>query len=349
MNKPFFTNNLVWKPDEKYTNHRIPGMLVTDKGTLLIVCEARTALSDWALMDIILQRSEDGGESFGEPIVMAVGTAEHKTVNNPVLLQDVNGRLHFLYCEDYGIRGGRMYRRYSDDDGVSWSEKIDITSATLPDYRNAFAFGPGHGIRTGDGTLLVPVWAVPKHYEAKLDAHMPSVISTFYSKDNGESWQTGDILYTNSDVICPNETEAALTSDGRVYLSIRHLSMQRSKAYSATGYSDWTDYSPEYALNDPQCFGAVVAYNDGVNPYTLLCANCDSKVKRGNVTVRGSVDDGKTWTLKAVIDPDLGGYVECAVDEKNGFIYVMYEKNYGETVHLAKFNYEWLIGEKTDE
>ena len=68
MSTPFYKNRLLWSADEKYTNHRIPGMIVTEKGTLLAYCEARTAANDWALMDIMLQRSEDEGESFGEPI-----------------------------------------------------------------------------------------------------------------------------------------------------------------------------------------------------------------------------------------------------------------------------------------
>lgn len=321
-------------------------MLVTEKGSLLAYCEARTAAGDWSLMDIMLQRSEDEGESFGEPILLAEGTEEHKTVNNPVMMQDANGRIHFLYCEDYGINGGKIYRRYSDDDGVTWSDKIDITEFTSPKTRNVFALGPGHGIRTRDGMLLVPLWMVPKESGAKPDAHTPSVVSTFYSKDNGESWQIGEILHTSSDVISPNETEAALTSDGKVYLTIRHFGTQRAKAYSETGYSGWTEYSPEYSLTDPQCFGSVVSYNDGVNPYTLLVVNCDSQTCRSGVTVRGSLDDGHTWVIKKGIDPDRGGYAEAAVDNRKGLIYLLYENAFGETVHFVKFHYNWLLNEK---
>ena len=54
------------------------------------------------------------------------------------------------------MNGGRVLVRHSDDDGLTWSEPEDITAATLPEYRNAFALGPGHGIMTG-GTLIIPV------------------------------------------------------------------------------------------------------------------------------------------------------------------------------------------------
>ena len=329
-----FTSKLMWEPGERYMNHRIPGMTVTEKGTVLAYCEARTAAGDWALMDILLFRSEDGGETFGEPVVMAAGTKEHRTVNNPVAAQNADGRILFLWCEDYSVNGGRVLVRHSDDDGLTWSEPEDITAATLPEYRNAFALGPGHGIMTG-GTLIIPVWMVPKRYEAKLTAHMPSEISTLYSTDGGESWQTGEILGMTDRIVNPNETEAALTSDGQVFLSIRHQSMQRVKAYSATGYSGWYDYSPDYRLNDPQCFGAVVSAEEN-GRHVLYLANCDSKERRSGVTLKKSTDDGRTWETVHVIDPDRGGYVELAYDKTRGCLYCLYEENYGERVYFVR-------------
>ena len=179
----------LWKPDETYTNHRIPGMIVTKKGTVLAYCEARKNSSDWAMMDILLYRSENHGKTFGEPVILAQGTQEHKTVNNPVMVEDKNGRIHFLYCEDYSVNGGRVLRRFSDNDGITWSTPIDITAYTMPDFRNAFALGPGHGIMTKENVLVVPIWMVPKHYNSDIYHHTPSVLSTIYSKDNGETWQ----------------------------------------------------------------------------------------------------------------------------------------------------------------
>ena len=195
---------------------------------------------------------------------------------------------------------------------------------------------------TKDGTLIVPIWMVPKYYEAPLNSHVPSVLSTFYSKDNGETWALGEILTTNSDVISPNETVAALTSDSTVYLNIRFNGYCRAKAYSHSGYDNWKQYAPDYTLPDPQCFGSVSAYNDGMHPYTLIFANCADKKSRTNVTVRASIDDGKTYPISRLIDTERGGYVEVAIDNKAQLIYVLYESNWGEKEHLAIFNYEWL-------
>lgn len=340
-----FETKELWHGGQNYACHRIPGMIVTKKGTLIVYNEARQVSNDWAMMDILMQRSTDHGKTFSEFFRLAQGNEEHRTVNNPVMMQDKSGRIHFLYCEDYTINGGRALRRYSDDDGITWSEPIDITEYTKPYYHNAWAFGPGHGIVTRDGTLVVPIWMVPKHHEAPIESHNPSVLSTFYSKDNGETWAVGDILETNSNIICPNETVAALTSDGRVYLNIRFNGFCRAKAYSENGYSNWTQYAPDYKLPDPQCFGSVAAYDDGTHPYTLIFANCADKRNRTHVTVYASTDNGQTYTVSRLLDEDHGGYVEVATDNNAQLIYVLYEDKYGETDHLAIFDYEWLMGD----
>lgn len=340
-----YSTRTIWTAGEgeEYSNRRIPGMLVTDRGTLILYNEARRTTSDWAMMDIFCQRSVDFGASFEPPIYLANGTQTHPTVNNPVMMQDAGGRIHFLYCEDYGICGGRILRRFSDDDGVHWSEPIDLTEVTLPETRNAFALGPGHGICLENGTLLVPIWMVPKRYHAPLRAHFPSEIATLYSTDRGEHWQLGDILTSNRDIFSPNETVAAELSDGRVYLSIRHRAHQRVKAVSADGYSHWQDYAPDYALTDPMCFGSVAAYRSPDVPHALLFANCESQTARDHVTIKASVDDGKTFPYRLLLDEHDGGYVEIAVDAARDIIYVLYEHRYGESLQLATMSIRDLI------
>lgn len=332
----------LWRGGDEYARHRIPGMIVTRKGTLIVYHEARETGNDWAMMNILMQRSTDHGKTFGEFIKLAEGNEVHNTVNNPVMMEDENGRIHFLYCEDYTVNGGRVLRRYSDDDGLTWSCPIDITAFTNPDYHNAFALGPGHGIVTSDGTLLVPVWMVPKFHEAPVKAHAPSVVSTFYSKDNGETWALGDFLEDNTEIKSPNETVAVLTFDGRVHLNIRFKGNCRAKAYSENGYSDWQDYAADLKLPDPGCFGSVAAYKDGMHPYTIIFANCASMESRKQVTVRASFDDGKTYPISKLIDADRGGYVEVAVDNKAGLIYLIYEDDWGTVDYLAVFDYDWL-------
>ncbi|MBQ9117147.1 MAG: exo-alpha-sialidase [Clostridia bacterium] len=336
MNDVVIRRNTVWDATKtEYVRHRIPGMIVTDKGTLIVYNEARLKGDDWARMDIFAQRSEDGGENFGERIYLARMSNEIDTVNNPVMVQDARGRIHFLYCENYSINGGRVLHRVSEDDGVTWGEATDITEATLPQYRNAFALGPGHGIRSTDGTLLIPVWMVPKCFEHDVTSHNPSVISVLYSKDDGDSWQLGEIFKLTEDAVNPSETELALTSDGRVYLNARvDRCGYRVVAYSDNGYCRWSQLTPDRTLTDPTCFGSCVSC-EVEGRRAIAFANCDSLTERKNVTLRFSFDDGCTWACSEVIDAERGGYVESAYDSRRGVIYVLYEENGGDKCHLA--------------
>src|SRR4051794_24445391 len=48
-----------------YKLYRIPGIVVTAKGSVLAYCEARrTGKSDWDTIDILMRRATDGGKTF---------------------------------------------------------------------------------------------------------------------------------------------------------------------------------------------------------------------------------------------------------------------------------------------
>ncbi len=88
--------NLFQARTEGYYAYRIPGIVVTSKGTILAYCEARQdSRSDWANIDIFMRRSLNGGKTWGPRQKLAdIGTS---TVNNPVALIDrKTGAVHFL-------------------------------------------------------------------------------------------------------------------------------------------------------------------------------------------------------------------------------------------------------------
>lgn len=335
------TSRAVWHSDE-YKLHRIPGIIVTSRGTVIIYNEARReGQSDFDTIDIFMQRSVDCGNTFGEPIMLSQGTDEFKTCNNPVMVEDKNERLHFLYCRNYTVNNGGAWHRYSDDDGLTWSEPDNVTYATRPELHNVFAFGPGHAICTTDGTLLVPIWMVLKESGVGIYEHMPSVISTFYSKDNGLTWQMGEIILSTKEVESPNETVAVELSDGRIMLDVRSFAHMRSKAFSANGIENWSETKNDRARVDPCCFGSITRFRDGER-YRLLAVNCEHETKRENVVLKVSDDDGLTWSVKRTVDVERGGYCDIAVDEKNKLIYVLYEKAWGTHVFLCRMTSDWL-------
>src|ERR1051325_1916186 len=190
-----------------YALFRIPGIVITAKGTMIAYCEARLDTKDWGQSDVMMRRSRDGGKTWGQPraLVKVHGGFERNpaavekklgkdgavTVNNPVMIASKDGTVHCLYCVEYM----RCFYMKSGDDGATWSAPVEITSAfegLRPAYPwRVLATGPGHGIELRNGRLLVAVWL---SRGTGGGAHRPSAVSTIYSDDAGKSWKAGEIV-----------------------------------------------------------------------------------------------------------------------------------------------------------
>src|SRR5207237_2993636 len=180
-----------------YAAYRIPGLVVTDKGTLLAYGEARkSAAGDWGAIDLVYRRSTDGGQTWSEPkkivdvgggfeknpvaVNLKLGKFPDITVNNPVAIAD-KGVVHFLYCVEYM----RCFYARSEDDGRTFSPPVEITP-TFEAFRPAYdwkviATGPGHGIKlTKTGRLVVPVWLSTGEGG---HGHRPAAVATSTSDD----------------------------------------------------------------------------------------------------------------------------------------------------------------------
>ena len=88
---------IVEKAFADYTDFRIPGIVVTERGTLLRYCECRRAVGDWSDIDIKVDRSADMGKTWDTVLLIKSGG---KTLNNPVMFVD-GGQLIFLYCKNF--------------------------------------------------------------------------------------------------------------------------------------------------------------------------------------------------------------------------------------------------------
>lgn len=359
-----------------YAHYRIPGIVVTAKGTVLAYSEARkTTRGDWGTIRIFLRRSTDGGKTWSpaqdianvdgpyakNPVALAqnLATPDEITYNNPVAIADrKNNTIHFLFCLEYM----RAFYMRSTDDGVTFSKPVEITSTFdrfRPEYDwKVLATGPGHGIQLRSGRLLVPVWlstGTGGH------AHRPSVTATIYSDDNGATWQRGAIAVPNTtEWVYPNETAAAELSDGRVLLNVRTESPdhRRLLLMSADGIAGWSAPRFHAQLLEPICFGSMVELSS--KPSRLLFVNPDNLARadgketpglsrdRRNLTVKLSYDDAATWPVNRVIEPGYSGYADLAV-ARDGTILCFFERGapgdnrfQSRFLTLARFNLEWL-------
>jgi sialidase-1 len=345
--------------------YRIPGIVVTPKGTVLAYCEARKNNSmDWGEIEVHLRRSTDGGKTWlpsqhiahkaerieGNPHKKDDAGAREQTVNNPVAIVDrETGAITFLYCVNYA----RCFSMLSTDDGATWSQPVEITAAFEP-FRKTYdwkviATGPGHGIQMKKGRLVVPIWLA----FGKEGDHKPSAAATLYSDNHGKTWLAGELCLPNEGELGnPNETMIAELSDGRVMLVSRSVSQANRKIIttSADGATGWSKPIFHEQLWEPICMASIAAHpsKPGTllfsNPHTLALDKIGKEIpagrgKRENLSIKLSRDDGKTWPVNKVLDPGKAAYSDLAV-LPDGTVLCLYEAD--TNIVCARFNLEWV-------
>jgi sialidase-1 len=332
-----------------YALYRIPALVVTPQQTLLAACEARkTGRGDWDHVDIFLRRSIDSGRNWEQarclvgqsdvpagatrnPVAVAAGLGKEGafTLNNPTWIADSStGETHLLYCLEYA----RAFMVTTRDGGKTFSASREITSAfdTFRD-RDGYAWrvlaiGPGHGVRLSSGRLVAAVWLSTGEGG---HAHRPSACATIYSDNHGVTWQAGEIVARDPAPL-PNPSECAVAEPepGRVIMNIRSESPRNRRAFATSrdGATGWSAPSFDETLWEPVCmagFAQRAAAAPGA-PNLLLFSNPASleispKAPTGstgrvrkNLTLRVSLDGGKSWPRQLVLETGPSAYSDLA-------------------------------------
>ena len=347
------------------TLYRIPGIVVSTKGTVLAYCEARKdSKADWGEIEVHLRRSLDGGKTWQAPQHIAhlaeriegnprksTGGEHEQTVNNPVAVVDrITGNIEFLYCVNYA----RCFSMRSTDDGLTWSKPTEITAAFEP-FRTQYpwkviATGPGHGIQLKSGRLVVPIWLA----YGQTGDHAPSASATIYCDDHGSSWRAGEIAVPDEGELGdPNETMITELSDGRVLLVTRSVSKPNRKliTFSRDGATGWSKPEFHQQLWEPICMASIVSHpsQSGTlifsNPHSLGRDSAGNEIpagrgKRQNLSIKLSRDDGKSWPISKTLESGKSAYSDLAV-LPDGTILCLFEGD--NTILCARFNLDWLV------
>jgi len=328
---------------------RIPGLATSSRGTLLAFCEARDG-GDRTPTDLVLKRSEDGGVTWG-PLQLVTKARAMDAVMNPCPVVDSKtGTIH-CFANMFPEGDFELHRQpgkvrtivtRSDDDGLSWSPPEDLTDAIIDaslDYGKAT--GPGAGIQTRGGRLVIPLGMGPE------ESCQGTVI---YSDDQGGSWHMAGRTRATS-----TELQVVELSDGRLRLDMRNQNPEEKPGHcrycsiSGDGGLTWTEPVIDPGLPDVRCQASILRYPlevDGVNP--ILFANPYSGYNdRVNMTVRLSYDDGSTWPVSRTVYPGPSAYC-CLVtlpDGRIGLLYECGEEGPYERIGFACFDLGWLLGD----
>ncbi len=354
-------HTLLLQPgDYNSTNYRIPAVITAKDGSIVAVTDKRK-YNEGDLpqdIDIVCNRSTDGGHTWSEPYTIALGTGVNHGFGDCALAwsNDDNGLIA-------GFVGGpglwnstpsnpiRTYISRSYDNGQTWTEREDITdfifgdNCIVPEQRTwrASFFGSGNGLRTSTGRIMF-IAAIRETTAQVLYNH------AVYSDDNGQTWHVSGRASSSGD-----EAKVTELVDGRILMSIRHAG-NRWYNISEDGGETWQPTtSTWYDITAPACNGDMIRYtseNQGYNKNRLL-HSVPYGSNREKVTVYVSYDEGETWPVSKCIVPYSSAYSSlCILPDGTIGLYVeeAYAGASGYSTVFYNFSLEWLTdGEDTFE
>jgi sialidase-1 len=400
--KVVFERFVVWDAGENdFEGYRIPGIVVANDGSILAFTEERPDFGDEAPKSIVLKRSEDGGRNWSDNIYIEksdgsfwadnsyavdpddIMKKKEVWTNIAPIVDKITGRVYFFYALSEGSVAGqnlqrytRVFHRYSDDAGKTWSMRKEVTDVLKSkadgfpnkdekgqwildenghpcDYLGrAFHMpGPGHGIQLADGRLLLQLWnrtALGVLHKGQIPVKERKYgISTLYSDDHGNTWQYGSAFGHELNM---NESRIAELKNGEIYLNARYTSESpeernnhRATALSKDGGITWENIRiDENFPASNQCdAGLITTDKTFEGRQILLYSKNESTEGRKNLNIRLSYDGGKTWPLSKVVDDGPAWYSDLAILDNNTVL-ILYETGKNSPVYCVKFGLEWL-------
>lgn len=331
--------------EEGYNIYRIPAIIKTAAGDLLAFCEAREG-GDASEIDLVMKRSQDLGQSWGP--LQVVQHREHFrhyftaavppiTVGNPAPVVDLLDPIHpGRIWLPFTLENDRVFVTYSDDDGATWSEAIDITAAVKQEDWGWYATGPVHSIQIQSGSyrgrLIVPC---DHRLGGAGDDRGPLGAHVIFSDDHGSTWQLGAIDDTYDDGLDANETSVAELSDGLLYFNTRDQNGDapgtRGESWSTDGgitldarSEQWQAFRPVNDVLDPpvvQCSLLSVA------PRLLLFSGPDDDGPTGpgrsDLRIRYSNNQAESWRDGPLIHRGPAAYSDMVqtADDRVGVLF----------------------------
>lgn len=337
--------------------YRIPGIVTTNTGTLIAVYDARFNNSKDLQedIDIGMSRSTDGGQHWeAMKVVMDMGEWGGRPQNlngvgDPSILYDPVR--HTLWVAALWLSGsqpdkalwwesqpgiephetGQFMLVKSTDDGLSWSQPINITRQVKDPAWQLLLAGPGRGITLDDGALVFPAQFKSDLGVQAIDGGKFTCQSTIvFSRDGGLSWNIGTGAKPNT-----TESQVVQLRNGALMLNMRDDLNRRQKgddngravALSHDMGNSWTLHpSSNHALIEPNCMASLINVKSGIGSF-LLFSNPADVSERRNMTVKASFDEGLSWPEEhqILLNENPGFGYSCLTQLQDGAIGIVYE------------------------
>lgn len=348
-----FRKDVFLRGKDGYHTYRIPTMVVTSKGTVLLFCEGRkNSRRDGGDIDMLLKRSEDGGRTWSKQMVL-LDEGPGRVGNSCAIVERDTDIVHLLFT-----RGGGQcfFHTKSTDEGKTWSKLV--ASSDVPaekEYRKTnflkgfggspvyIGAGPVHGIQLAGGRLIAP-----SYVGRTVDSKRVGNCTTIYSDDGGKTWAPGGLVPNE---LAGGECTMVVRSDGSFMMNMRTGSGYRAISTSSDGGVTWSKAVLDKNLPEPGCQASIIR----LNKKEILFLNPASHWKGGfnlwarrKMTLRLSQDDGRTWPYARMLNEGLAGYSDMAVT-RDGKVLCVFENgtnDYCENITVVQVDRGWLVAGK---
>lgn len=379
-------------------NYRIPGLVTSNEGTLIASIDQRkTTAADYGDIDLMVRRSTDGGETWGEPIMLTnlpSGGSNHSFIIDSELLVSADGTIYCLVdmfpeslaLMDYNsLKAGSGYKEVdgkkymilydadsneytlrdngivytpegevsdykvtdfgegtlvktvdgetvdagsiflytgsnagelsvlktsylwlfkSEDDGLTWSDPVDITGMVKADWMVFCGTGPGRGTTTiidGKERLIFSIY-----HTNNVGGLSTQASATIYSDDGGLTWTRGEAAVeakgedpsTAASLTQLTENQVIDLGNGKVVMFSRNYSGAAYMSISTDGGETWDSCERNPAVYDTYCQMSAIVHEYQGKKY-LVISNPNAS-GRNNMTIRVTdITDGVISTDSA--------------------------------------------------
>ncbi len=329
--------------------YRIPALVTTNAGTLLAACDARLNDSQDLpnRIDTALRRSTDGGRTWGEIQTIAEWSGKAGAADPCLVVDRETGRIWcaITWADGVGWRESKpgfgsdsfhLLLIHSDDDGLTWSDPMDITESVKdPSWRSAW-FSPGSGLQLQSGRLLLPF--------SVADGEGAMLSYATVSDDHGASWRSVGPIGERT-----NECMLAQLHDGTLVCNLRSMQgkNQRAVSLSKDDGESWSPIVHDPALVEPVCQGSLLTIPKQRTPngreWLVFCN--PASTKREALTIRVSLDGGQTWPIARIIHKGPAAYSSLTLlaDGGIGLLYECGEQSPYEQIRYVQLPLAWLL------
>ncbi|HEY0658712.1 MAG TPA: sialidase family protein, partial [Pyrinomonadaceae bacterium] len=218
-NSPRFYESEIWAAnDDGIETYYIYGLLAANN-TIFAFSEGRIERLDKSAHHIVLKKSMDNGKTWSRNEFVVTSRNGECFCNPTPIFDRKNNNILLFYAQNYENNSSEIFLISSKDNGNNWSEPRNLTG--LFD-NNSYGWtlhlpGPGHGIQTCDGRLVVQIW---HRRELTFPASERNYgVSIIFSDETGETWQTGGTVPLGDAQL--NESRIVELTDGDLLLNAR--------------------------------------------------------------------------------------------------------------------------------